>query len=136
MYSSSTSFEIIHLELRKHPKWVAFQQIRYFKVVIKAIVQVQNHQLHKILILITWDSSLKFKLLQFSLAVPNKEQESLKISNSWVSLKDEAIFLCLVRDRLASASDIWFISQVRCERSWTPIIQCSTEPYEHIKYYF
>lgn len=36
-------------------------------------------------------------------AVCSKEQASWKISNSWVSRNDDAIFLCFVIDRLASA---------------------------------
>lgn len=78
---------------------------------------------------LTCDSSLKFRLLQFSLAVPSREQESLKISKSCVSLNDEAIFLCFVKERFASASEIWFISHVRWDKSWTPIMQCSTDPW-------
>lgn len=77
----------------------------------------------------TCDSSLKLRLLQFSLAVCSREHERRKISNSCVSLNDEAILRCLVSDRFASASEIWFISQVRCDKSCTPIMQCSTDPY-------
>lgn len=79
----------------------------------------------------TCPSSLKLRLLQFSLAVPRSEQERRKISNSWVSRKDEAIFRCFVSERFASASEIWFISHVNCDKSCTPIIQCSTEPFNH-----
>lgn len=53
----------------------------------------------------TCASSLKFKFLQFSRAVLSKVQDSLNISKSCKSLKLLAIFLCLVRDLFASASD-------------------------------
>ena len=49
----------------------------------------------------------------------------LLTSKSCESLNEEAIFLCLVRLRLASASLIWFISHVSCDSSCTPIMQCS-----------
>lgn len=78
--------------------------------------------------IVTCPSSLKFKFLQFSLAVPRRVQDSLNISNNWVSRKEDAIFLCFVRERFASASEIWFISHVSWDKSWTPIIQCSTDP--------
>lgn len=82
---------------------------------------------------LTWASSLKFKFLQLSWAVPRREQERRNISNSCVSRKLLAIFRCFVRERFASASDIWFISQVNWDSNWTPIMQCSTEPWKQCK---
>ena len=50
----------------------------------------------------TWSLSVKSRLFMLPAAERNKEQASWKISNNCVSLNDDAIFLCFVRDRLAS----------------------------------
>lgn len=75
------------------------------------------------------DSSIKFKLLLLSLAVLSRLHDRQKMSYNWVSLNEHAIFRCFVNENDISTSDIWFISQVSCDRICTPIIQCSTEPW-------
>ena len=69
-----------------------------------------------------------FFFLCFTSPVLSSVELSWNISKSCESLKLEAIFLCLVRLLLASASEIWFISQTSWDSSWTPIMQCSAEP--------
>lgn len=81
-----------------------------------------------------WLSSLKLSVFEFSSAVLSSVQESWKISYSWESLKELAILRCLVKDLLASDSDIWFISAVSWAKSCTPMTQWSTEPCHKRKY--
>ncbi len=52
---------------------------------------------------LTWSASLKSMVLIASDAFLSRSQPSWKISNNWVSLNDEAIFLCFVSDLLVSA---------------------------------
>ena len=53
--------------------------------------------------MLTWSASLKSIVLMASEAFFNKLHPSWKISKSCVSLNDDAIFLCLVSERLVSA---------------------------------
>lgn len=68
------------------------------------------------------------RVLLLSRADLRRVQHKRNISKSCWSLKDDAIFLCLVKERFASASDTWFISLVNTDNNWTPIVQCSTDP--------
>lgn len=77
---------------------------------------------------VCWVSSLKVKFFQLSRALLSRSWEIWNISYKWASLNEDAIFRCLVIERLASFPLIWLTSQVSCDRSWTPMMQYSSEP--------
>lgn len=66
-------------------------------------------------------SLLGLKLLIFEAAFFKRLQPIRKMSYRCWSRKEKAIFRCFINERFASASEIWFISSTRFEKSCTPM---------------